>query len=254
PCRCAAVCRRQRISENPCARGALVARRLDRLLALAQWLGAARRCRAAPTVARILSLAYFPRSAGRREMSLDDSGKELAAIAPERVNARMDKTTTSKKINRRQSGQPTISDVARLAKCSPMTVSRVINNEASVRDQTRAAVLEAIETLNYKPNRAARSLAGAAQMRIALLYSNPSASYLSELLMGSLEQASRSDVHLVVERCEFDKDEEQVITRLVETGIDGFLLPSPLCDETALLDRLAEQGSRAVLIGPGKAH
>ncbi len=187
-------------------------------------------------------------------MSLDDSGKELAAIAPERVNARMDKTTTSKKINRRQSGQPTISDVARLAKCSPMTVSRVINNEASVRDQTRAAVLEAIETLNYKPNRAARSLAGAAQMRIALLYSNPSASYLSELLMGSLEQASRSDVHLVVERCEFDKDEEQVITRLVETGIDGFLLPSPLCDEAALLDLLAEQGSRAVLIGPGKAH
>src|SRR5690606_25385596 len=154
-----------------------------------------------------------------------------------------EKSSPARKINRRQSGQPTISDVARLANCSPMTVSRVINNEASVREQTRAVVLEAIETLNYKPNRAARSLAGAAQMRIALLYSNPSASYLSELLMGSLEQASRSDVHLVVERCEFDKDEEQVITRLVETGIDGFLLPSPLCDEAALLDLLAEQGS-----------
>lgn len=183
------------------------------------------------------------------------SGKDLAVPQAERIDVRMsEKSSPARKINRRQSGQPTISDVARLANCSPMTVSRVINNEASVREQTRATVLEAIETLNYKPNRAARSLAGAAQMRIALLYSNPSASYLSELLMGSLEQASRSDVHLVVERCEFDKDEEQVVTRLVETGIDGFLLPSPLCDETALLDRLAEQGSRAVLIGPGKAH
>lgn len=182
-------------------------------------------------------------------------GKNLADPLRERLDARMgDKGTVSKKLNRRHSGQPTISDVARLAGCSPMTVSRVINNETSVREQTRAAVLEAIEKLDYKPNRAARSLAGAAQMRIALLYSNPSASYLSELLMGTLDQASRSDVHLVVERCEFDKDEEKVVSRLIESGIDGFLLPSPLCDEAALCDRLTAEGSRAVLIGPGKAH
>lgn len=165
-----------------------------------------------------------------------------------------EKSNAPRKGNRRQSGQPTINDVARVANCSPMTVSRVINNETSVREQTRAAVLAAIETLNYKPNRAARSLAGAAQMRIALLYSNPSASYLSELLMGSLEQASRSDVHLVVERCEFDKDEERVVRSLVESGIDGFLLPSPLCDEAALLEMLSQQGSKAVLIGTGNAH
>src|SRR5215208_4660713 len=108
------------------------------------------------------------------------TGKKLADAAPQRLDARMgDRGTLSCKINRRQSGQPTVSDVARVANCSPMTVSRVINNEASVRDQTRAAVMEAIEQLNYKPNRAARSLAGAAQMRLALLYSNPSASYLS---------------------------------------------------------------------------
>ena len=186
-------------------------------------------------------------------------GKKLAVSGHTSLDAHMGDTKasggqSSRKINRRQSGQPTISDVARLANCSPMTVSRVINNEASVRDQTRAAVLDAIEQLNYKPNRAARSLAGAAQMRIALLYSNPSASYLSELLMGTLDQASRSDVHLVVERCEFDKDEEKVVRRLIDSGIDGFLLPSPLCDEAPLLDMLAEQGSRSILIGPGRAH
>ena len=43
----------------------------------------------------------------------------------------------SKKSNRRQSGQPTISDVAKLAQCSPMTVSRVINEigRASCRER-----------------------------------------------------------------------------------------------------------------------
>src|SRR5690606_3886466 len=247
------VRRRERIPAHPPTRGGMVARCLDRLLALAQRVGHARGSRAARIFARTLSLADFPGSAGQLMADRKPPGKELAAGVRDRVDARMDRTTT-KKLNRRQSGQPTISDVARLANCSPMTVSRVINNETSVREQTRAAVLDAIEQLNYKPNRAARSLAGAAQMRIALLYSNPSASYLSELLMGSLEQASRSDVHLVVERCEFEKDEERVVSRLVESGIDGFLLPSPLCDETALTDRLAEEGSRAVLIGTGQAH
>ena len=132
-----------------------------------------------------------------------------------------------------------------------MTVSRVINNESSVRETTREAVLEAIKQLNYLPNRAARSLAGAAQTRFALLYSNPSASYLSELLMGSLDQARSSDIYLVVERCEFDKDEEKVVTRLVDSGIKGFILPSPLCDEQALLDMLHDRGARAVQVGPG---
>jgi LacI family transcriptional regulator len=151
----------------------------------------------------------------------------------------------------RHKGAPTISDVARLANCSPMTVSRVINGERSVREQTRRAVLEAISELNYQPNRAARRLAGTDQARIALLYSNPSASYLSELLMGGLEQASVSDVHLVVERCEFERDETSVIRRLADSGIEGFLLPSPLCDEQRLLDLLSELGALAVAIGSG---
>jgi LacI family transcriptional regulator, galactose operon repressor len=151
----------------------------------------------------------------------------------------------------RHKGAPTISDVARVAGCSPMTVSRVINGERSVREQTRQAVLEAIRELSYQPNRAARRLAGTAQARIALLYSNPSASYLSELLMGGLDQASLSDVHLVVERCEFEKDEFAVVRRLTESGIEGFLLPSPLCDEQPLLDLLTELGVSAVAIGAG---
>jgi LacI family transcriptional regulator len=164
----------------------------------------------------------------------------------------MGKNMSTRKVSRRQSGQPTISDVARLAQCSPMTVSRVINAESSVREETREAVQKAIAQLNYSPNRAARSLAGAATVRFALLYANPSASYLSEFLMGSLDEASKGDIHLVVERCEFDHNAELSIRRLIDSGIDGFVLPSPLCDEQALLDMLKKKGVHAVLVGPGK--
>jgi LacI family transcriptional regulator len=159
-----------------------------------------------------------------------------------------------KKRNRRQSGQPTVMDVARLAQCSPMTVSRVVNGDPHVREATQKAVLGAIEQLKYSPNRAARSLAGATHVRIALLYDNPSAAYLSELLVGSLDQAGRSDVTLVVGRCEYGKDEEKVVRSLVNSGVSGFFLPSPLSDEQPLLNLLRKLRVRAVLVGTGRAE
>jgi len=55
--------------------------------------------------------------------------------------------------------QTTIEDVAALAGVSRQTVSRVLNDRGLVADETRVRVLQAIETLNYRPNASARSLA-----------------------------------------------------------------------------------------------
>jgi len=51
-----------------------------------------------------------------------------------------------------------IKDVAKLAGISVSTVSRVINQNASVDEETSAKVKEAIRKLNYKPNLMARTL------------------------------------------------------------------------------------------------
>jgi LacI family transcriptional regulator len=154
--------------------------------------------------------------------------------------------------SRRQKLLPTISDVARRAGVSPMTVSRVMNGEGNVRAATRELVKEAIAALNYSPNRAARSLAGAAQIRIGLLYSNPSAAYLSEFLVGSLDQASRSDVQLVVEKCEIGDHEIEVARHLIDGGIDGIILPPPLCDSEAVLAVLQEARTPTVVVATGR--
>ena len=53
---------------------------------------------------------------------------------------------------------PTLHDVARRAGVSHQTVSRVVNNSPNVAPHTRARILQVIEDLNYRPNRAARSL------------------------------------------------------------------------------------------------
>ncbi len=134
-----------------------------------------------------------------------------------------------------------------------MTVSRVINGEGNVRENTREQVLAAIAKLNFAPNRAARSLAGGEQLRIALMFDNPSASYLSEFLMGALEEASRADIHLVVQNCENVAEAKALVHHLIDGGIKGFILPPPLCDDQSVLDLITDAGAVAIAVGPGKA-
>src|SRR5690606_8011204 len=99
---------------------------------------------------------------------------------------------------RRKGAAVTIHDVAHRADVSPMTVLRVMNGNDNVRDATREKVMRAVRELNYTPNAAARSLAGAQGTRIGLIYSNPSAAYLSELLVGVLAGASKTAAQLVL--------------------------------------------------------
>lgn len=131
-----------------------------------------------------------------------------------------------------------------------MTVSRVINGEKNVRESTREAVNAAIKALNYAPNPAARSLAGADLIRIGLLYSNPSAAYLSEFLVGSLDQCSRSNIQLIVEKCDEGRAEEAA-ARLVASGVDGIILPPPLCDFADVTRALHEANTPAVAVATG---
>ncbi len=130
-----------------------------------------------------------------------------------------------------------------------MTVSRVINGEKNVKESTREAVLAAVEKLNYSPNLAARSLAGSEQIRIGLIYSNPSAAYLSRFLLGSLEQARVNQVQLSIEKCDYDeRDEEAALREMIATGVDGIIISPPLCDSERLLSLLVEADVLAVAV------
>ena len=150
---------------------------------------------------------------------------------------------------RAQMGAPTIADVASAAGFSPMTVSRVINGEKNVRDSTRDAVNAVIAQLNYSPNLAARTLAGADQIRIGLLYSNPSAAYLSRYLLGSLDQARLSHVQLVIDRCDAgDIEEEAALHQLIATGVDGIVLSPPICDSPRILEILSQSDVLSVVV------
>jgi LacI family transcriptional regulator len=66
----------------------------------------------------------------------------------------------------------TLQEVARRARVSTATVSRVLNNPDSVKSTTRARVLKIVQELKYSPNQHARGLAGARSRSIGVIVSN----------------------------------------------------------------------------------
>jgi len=65
-----------------------------------------------------------------------------------------------------------LQQVARRARVSTATVSRVLNNATIVKPSTRARVVKAIEELKYHPNLHARTLAGGKSRTIGVIVSN----------------------------------------------------------------------------------
>src|SRR6185295_13762300 len=86
-----------------------------------------------------------------------------------------------------------------------------------------------------------------------LLHSNPSFAYLSEFLVGSLDQASKSNVQLVVEKCDEDGDVRAAVNHLVNGRVDGIILPPPLSDSPAVLAAVREADLPIVAVATGRA-
>jgi LacI family transcriptional regulator len=157
----------------------------------------------------------------------------------------------------RKSGRAvTAEDVARRAGVSPMTVSRVINGEKNVRAATREAVLAAVKELNYAPNLAAKSLASAEQPRLGLLYANPSAAYLSEFLVGMLDEIGSVGAQLTLVHCEAGNAlaERAAVRKLLGGQISGLLLPPPLSDSPAVRQEAVAAGVPTVAVATGRFH
>ena len=145
----------------------------------------------------------------------------------------------------------TIQEVADLAKVSPKTVSRVINNEPRVRPDTRARILEAIEHLNYRPNLNARGLASNRSFLIGLFCERPG-DYLSEFQSGAVERCRESSIHLMVEPWDVDSPtiDKQVDTLLGQLRLEGVILLPPLSDHRVVLAKLHEASIPIVRIAP----
>lgn len=155
--------------------------------------------------------------------------------------------------HRRRSTQSlTIADVARRAGVSTMSVSRVINGRGGVSAETRDRIQAVIREMNYSPSLAAQGLASAEAARIGLLYTAPSGAYLSGFLLGTLDEISRTGDSLVLHRCDTPDEVRLAVSKLLAEGVDGVVLPPPLCDSEEALELLAAAGKPVVAVATGR--
>ncbi|RZJ09569.1 MAG: LacI family DNA-binding transcriptional regulator [Rubrivivax sp.] len=146
----------------------------------------------------------------------------------------------------------TLADVALMAGVSAMTVSRVVNGEAAVKASTRERVLAAIAELKYMSSQTARRIVETDPIRVGVLYSNPSAGYLSEFLIGLINEAGASGAHLVVEWVDQPRGVSN-IDAFLAGGLDAVVIAPPLSDCIELTDKVLAKGLAAVLVAPGPA-
>jgi DNA-binding LacI/PurR family transcriptional regulator len=113
-----------------------------------------------------------------------------------------------------------IRDVAAAAGVSYQTVSRVINGHPSVKESTRELVLATIEALGFRPNRAARALAGGPVQSVTVLTPN-TILYGHRSALQGIEEAARAKGFAVGVRIVESTAPEEVsdaVARAVEPG------------------------------------
>ena len=135
----------------------------------------------------------------------------------------------------------TIKDVAALAGVSFKTVSRVINKEKSVKADTFEKVTQAIQSLNYQPNTAARNLAGTRSFTIGFVYDNPNAFYVIDMQNGIISQCREKGYELLIHPCEsthadITTEIQQMVKR---TQLSGLVICPPLSENNQIMTELS---------------
>jgi LacI family transcriptional regulator len=150
----------------------------------------------------------------------------------------------------------TIDDVAALAGVSIKTVSRVLNDEPTVRLNTRQRVQEAMTALNYQPSQPARSLAGRRSSLIGLVYENPSANYVFSVQNGAIARCRETKMRLFVQSCNDlgDRLVDDVTAMVDQTHVDGLVITPPVSANEELIAALERRTLPFVLIGPDDAQ
>ncbi len=126
---------------------------------------------------------------------------------------------------------PTQLDVARRAKVSYMTVSRVINNKTNVKPATRARVLKAIEELNYFPNAAAQALTGSPTLNVGIIFPQQefilNRPYFIELSMELEQNLSANGYHLHLGSVRDQGNPREIAQLAGEKRVDGLIIFAP---------------------------
>jgi len=129
----------------------------------------------------------------------------------------------------------TIKDVAREARVSVATVSRVFNDSGPVSAAARQRILDVAARLRYAPHGAARSLITSKTSTLGALLPDLYGEFFSEVIRGMDQAAQRRGYHLLVSSSHDAKAEIEAALRAMRGRVDGLIVMSPHLDAPTLV-------------------
>ena len=136
----------------------------------------------------------------------------------------------------------TIVDVAKACNVSVATVSRVINGNYPVKEETKEKVLKVIEELQYQPNTQARDLIKKQSSTIGVVVPSISNMFFTNVINGIESYFEKSDYSIFLCITEHDKDKEiSRISELISRNVAGIIVVDPGIDnvESKYFDKIA---------------
>lgn len=132
----------------------------------------------------------------------------------------------------------TIKDVAKLAKVSISTVSRVINDSKPVSPEAKRRVIKAIEELEYRPNEVARSLVTKKSNLIGVIVGDIGNSYVAQIVRG-IEEVGRMYDYDIVLCSSYGNAESEIkyVQLLSRKQTEGIILVSEI-DNQEVVDQI----------------
>lgn len=162
----------------------------------------------------------------------------------------MKKKVTSKK------KPATLNDIATTVGVAPMTVSRVLNQNGYVSEETRSRVLSVVKEMNYRRNGLARSLKRQRTDTIGLVLGDISNPYSTELARAVREAATAKNYNLFICISEHSAEEDiAAFESLTSHSVDGLIVATRANDAgDEYLRSIVENNVPVVAIGRDFYH
>jgi LacI family transcriptional regulator len=153
---------------------------------------------------------------------------------------------------RKPTGHASIKDVAELAGVSTATVSHVINGTRNTLPDTRERVMNAVRTLGYALNQAARNLVVGHSSLLGLIVSDMRNPFFPEVTAAFQEEALSHQMDALVFSTSYDLDRTvRSVDRLIGLQVPGVAFVTSQIDPS-IMETLAQRKIAAVYLDLGR--
>lgn len=140
-----------------------------------------------------------------------------------------------------------ITEIAKKAGVSIATVSRALNNNGPVREETRKKVLRIAEEFNYQPNPIARSLSRKKTDTIGVILPELVDEFFMDIIRGIDEESYRSNQYVMVSSSHSQRNIVKTLLEFMNSGrVDGVILMAPQMGGE--LSELIEKNKRPLVL------